>query len=143
MDDFVRSLTLDFLGGGGHKVLPDALFSDPSAVLLDVRTREEVQSVCFPLENQVSISLQIPLNELPDRLVEIPRDRLVGILCVTDVRSAIAYAYLQTHGLDNVRVLAGGTAGLLEQLKTGNVRRHVLARGTERCRCSLPEEPGA
>ena len=140
MDDFLRRLTFDFLGRGSHKVLPAALFSDPAAVLLDVRTREELQSVCFPLVNQVSMSLQIPLNELPDRLAEIPRGCLVGILCVSDVRSAIAYAYLQVRGFDNVRVLAGGTAGLLDQLKTGNLRRSILAREAERC--SLPEESG-
>jgi len=128
MHAFIRNLTCEFFGQGRHKVTYDSLFSDPSSVLLDVRTREETQSVCFPLEHHVSLSLRIPLNELPDRLKEIPRDRMVGILCVSDVRSAIAYAYLHANGLANAHILVGGTAGLVEQLKTGKVYKQVVAK---------------
>jgi rhodanese-related sulfurtransferase len=133
MDAFLRRLTFDFLGQGRHKVAYETLFSDPEGVLLDVRTREEMQSVRFTLEHQVSLSLHIPLDELPDRLEEVPRNCRVGILCVSDVRSAIAYAYLQANGFENVRVLAGGTAGLLEQLKTGMVRKQMTARQISAC----------
>jgi rhodanese-related sulfurtransferase len=133
IDNFLRSLTFDFLGQGRHKVAYETLFSDPEAVVLDVRTREEMQSVCFTLEHQVSLSLHIPLNELPDRLEEVPRNCRIGILCVSDVRSAIAYAYLQANGFENVRVLAGGTAGLLEQLKTGMVRKLMISRQVSAC----------
>jgi len=128
MDDFMRTLTFDFFGQGKHKITCDEFLGDPNAVLLDVRTREEVECLSFPLKHQVSLSLAIPLDKLPDRLDEIPRDRVVGLLCVTDVRSSMAFLYLRSKGLNNVRILAGGTSGLVEQLKTGKVRNHILAK---------------
>ncbi len=128
MDDVLRSLDIEFFGKGNHKILCDEFLGHPEAVLLDVRTREETESLCFPLEHQVSLSLAIPLNQLPDRLDDVPRDRLVGILCVSDVRSAMAFLYLRSKGFTNVRILPGGTAGLAQQLKPGNVRKQVQAR---------------
>lgn len=128
MDNVLRGLTFEFLGTGGHKITDDTFLDLPDATLLDVRTNEEVQAVSFSLKGLVSRSLHIPLNELPDRWEEIPREGLVGMLCVTDVRSAMAYIYLQSKGVSNVRVLAGGTAGLLAELKTGKVRKRLLER---------------
>ncbi len=128
MDDFVRELTFAFFGQGKHKITCDKFLGNPDAVLLDVRTREEVECLHFPLKHQVRQSLAIPLNELPDRLDEIPRDGVIGLLCVTDVRSSMAFLYLRSKGFDNVRILAGGTSGLVEQLKTGKVRNHILAK---------------
>lgn len=127
MNDVLRGLTFEFLGSGGHKIAADAFLDIPDAVLLDVRTNEEVAVVSFSLKGMVSQSLHIPLNELPDRWGDVPGKGVVGILCVTDVRSAIAYAYLQSKGITNVRILAGGTAGLLAELKTGKVRKRLLA----------------
>ena len=51
---------------------------------------------------------------------------MVAVLCVSDVRSAMAYLYLQTNGYNHVRILAGGIVGLAEQLKPGAVRKHVM-----------------
>ncbi len=128
IDDILRGLTFEFLGQGAHKTTPEALLGDPNATLLDVRTEEEVRAVRFPLEGLALRSLHIPLSDLPDRTEEIPSRGMVAILCVSDVRSAIAYVYLQSQGFRNVRILAGGTAQLLSQLKTGNVRKQLLAR---------------
>jgi len=127
METLLRTMTLDFFGQGMHKISYDLLFKIPDAALLDVRTREEIDSVSFPLKYQVGLTLQIPLNELPNRLEEVPKDKTVAVLCVSDVRSAMAYLYLQAHGYAQARILAGGTAGLVEQLKPGNVRKHVMA----------------
>lgn len=128
MDDFLRTVDIDFLGRGKHKIPCDDFLANPEAVLVVVRTREETESVCFPLKHQVSLSLAIPLHELPDRLDEIPKDRLVGLLCVTDVRSAMAFLYLRSKGYENVRILPGGTSGLAAHVKTGKVRKQILAR---------------
>ena len=128
MNDVLRSLTFEFLGTGKHKIAHGAFLDLPDSVLLDVRTNEEVESVSFSLKGTISQSLHIPLNELPDRWGEVTGKGIVGILCVTDVRSAMAYLYLQSKGITNVRVLAGGTAGLLAELKTGKVRNRLIAK---------------
>jgi len=128
LEGTLRSMTFEFLGTGGHKVAHADLFAAPDAVVLDVRTREEAESLAFPLRHQVREVIQIPLNELPDRLDELPPDCPIGILCVSDVRSAIAFAYLRAKGCTQARILAGGTAALVAELKTGKVREHIYTK---------------
>jgi len=125
MDDLVRSLDKNFFGQGKHKIACEKFLATPEAVLLDVRTREEMECLAFPLKHYVSLCLTIPLNELPDRLDEIPRDRVVGVFCTSDVRSSMAFLYLRGKGFENVRVLTGGAAGLAGQITPGNVYKHL------------------
>lgn len=129
----MKSMDFEFLSRGMHKITYDTLFERPDGVLLDVRTYEEMESVIFPLKYHIGKTLRIPLNELPDRLDELPRDRPVAVLCVSDIRSAMAYLYLQVNGYEHVRILAGGLAGLAEQMKPGKIRRHMK---------SVPDENG-
>jgi len=128
LEDTLRSMTFEFLGRGCHKVSHAELFAAEDAVVLDVRTREETESVCFPLRHQVRTVLEIPLNELPDRLSEIPGDRPLGILCVSDIRSAMAFAYLRAMGYTEARILAGGTAALVDELRTRKVLKQAAAK---------------
>jgi rhodanese-related sulfurtransferase len=127
MDKILKKLDFTFLSKGGHKVSNVDFLDLTDATLLDVRTNEEVHTVNFSLEGLVAQSLHIPLNELPERLSEVPSNGVVGLLCVSDVRSAMAYIYLQSKGFINVRVLVGGSAGLLEELKTGKVRKRLFS----------------
>ncbi len=50
----------------------------------------------------------IPLDQLPDRMDEIPREGPVVLHCRTGVRSARAVRYLQQHGYENATNLKGG-----------------------------------
>ena len=62
------------------------------AVLVDIR---------FPDEQQAwgtSFALKIPLNELPDRLNELPKDKIIVTACPHIDRSNIAMVYLRTQG---------------------------------------------
>ncbi len=84
--------------------LAKQLENGQSIRLLDVRQ---------PWENQVvklAGSLLIPLNELPTRAGDIPKE--VGVMlvvyCHHGVRSLSAAAYLERLGYDEVRSLAGG-----------------------------------
>ena len=66
-----------------------------------------------PWENaiaQLSGSVLIPLNDLPNRAAEIPLDPSVAIVvyCHHGVRSLSAAAYLRRVGHVNVRSLSGG-----------------------------------
>jgi len=126
-DDVLRELTFDFFGSGQHKVAADKLLSLPNAVLLDVRSVEEVQALVLPFSQDLT-ALHIPTNEIPDRLDEIPKDRPVAVFCSAGTRSATVYAYLRTMGFERVRILVGGYPDLTEQANPGKVWKRLNAR---------------
>jgi adenylyltransferase/sulfurtransferase len=73
-----------------------------SVTVLDVREPWEIAIVSLPG------TVNIPLNELPQRLAELdPKSELV-VMCKAGARSRRAAAYLQTHGFDRVANLTGG-----------------------------------
>jgi rhodanese-related sulfurtransferase len=118
MEKALKKLTLEFFGKGKHKIKPEELFTMKGAVLLDVRTAEEVDTVSFGLKHHRNIEvLNIPLHQLPDRLREIPEGKPIALFCSTVVRSAIAYAYLLEHGFSEARIFEGGYATAVEALK--------------------------
>ena len=47
-------------------------------------------------------SINIPLNELPSRLVELPKDRDVVVFCASGSRSSMAKMVLKTKGFQKV-----------------------------------------
>jgi len=72
------------------------------AHLLDVRNPDEY-SLC-----RVEGSQCIPLDTLPQRLAEIPRDKPVLVYCRSGNRSRQAIELLQSHGFDNLVQVEGG-----------------------------------
>lgn len=56
----------------------------------------------------------MPLEEIPNRLDEIPRDRPVAIICNTGLRSYDAALMLKNAGIDNVVNSAGGMQAVLK-----------------------------
>ncbi len=126
MDDVLRHFTLDFFGKGNHKISPEKFFAMENGVLLDVRSREEAGSISITLEYHSNVEcIHIPINEIPDRLSDIPKGKSIGVFCSSDVRSAIIYAYLLSKGYPNARILEGGYAGLTESLKPGKILNAV------------------
>ena len=72
-DTWLKTCDFDFWSTAQHKVMPPAFFerwAKGEAVLLDVRTDLETDYVALPF------ALHIPIDELPDRLAEVPRDKL-------------------------------------------------------------------
>ena len=123
LDDLLRSMTFDFFGNGNHKITPTKLFTENNALFLDVRSREEYKSLSFSLEHHIP-SLHIPINEIPERINEIPKDKLIGIFCPASIRATMVYSYLKI--LDyQVRIVEGGYDGLTTELKPGNVYKHI------------------
>ena len=126
MEKVLKSLTLDFIGNGKHKISPEKLFSMENVLLLDVRTREESDSITITLERHSNVeSLNIPINEIPDRMDEIPTTKFIGIFCPAHVRSSIVYAYLLSKGFPKVRIVEGGYSALTEALKPGGVLKLI------------------
>jgi len=126
MEQVLRKLTLDFFGKGKHKISAGKFLEHEQGFLLDVRSREEVDSISIALKSHPNIeSRNIPVNEIPDRLDEIPKNRPVGVFCSANIRSAITYIYLLSKGFADVRIIDGGYADLTEALKPGPLLKAI------------------
>ncbi len=87
-------------------------YNNGDAELVDIRLRDEVAVW------QVNFGLKIPATELPDRLDELPTDKLLVVACPMTDRSNMARSYLAARGF-NVKYLQGGLLGLMDRLKGG------------------------
>ena len=122
MKQVLKNLTLDFFGKGKHKISPEKFFEMENGILLDVRSKEEAGSISIKMEYHFNVeSINIPINEIPDRIDEIPKGKFVAVFCPANVRSAIVYAYLLSKGFSDVRIVEGGYSALTEALKPGKV----------------------
>ena len=91
------------------------LLAGKKAVLVDIRFPEEAQAW------KMGFGLHIPLNELPKRLAELPKDKIIVTACPHKDRSSIAMAYLRTKGY-NAKYLTDGLVGLAENLRGDNAK---------------------
>ncbi len=73
-------------------------------LMVDVRAPVERQ------QKRIAGSVGIPLNDLCERLSELPTDRPVLVYCAGGYRSSIAASLLQRHGFTQVSEIAGGIA---------------------------------
>jgi len=71
-------------------------------VLIDVREPIELQQGLIPH------SLNIPMQQIPHRLSEIPKDEAVVVYCHLGMRSLNVINYLKTNGYTNLCNLSGG-----------------------------------
>lgn len=124
LNDVMRSMTFEFFGSGKHKISPSMHLTEKNSLFLDVRSVEEFNTLAFSLVHHMPV-LHIPVDEIPDRIEEIPRDKTVGIFCSSGVRSTMVYLYLRTLGFENVRVIEGGYAELANELKPGKLLKHI------------------
>jgi adenylyltransferase/sulfurtransferase len=79
-------------------------------VIVDVREPQEYQI------NRIPASKLIPLGELPQRYDELDHDAAIVCQCKSGARSAKATAFLRGIGFKNVRNLAGGILGWIDQV---------------------------
>lgn len=70
--------------------------------ILDIREKEE-RDMGF-----IEGSVHIPLNQLRDRINEVPRDREIVVYCQVGLRAYIACRLLAQKGYKNVKNLSGG-----------------------------------
>ncbi|MHB8973031.1 MAG: FAD-dependent oxidoreductase [Pirellulaceae bacterium] len=74
--------------------------------VLDVRTPPEVQRLPFPGADH---AVNIPLDDLRNRLGELDISAETAVTCQTSLRAHIASCILRQAGFTNVHVVAGGT----------------------------------
>ncbi|MBL0927730.1 MAG: hypothetical protein IBJ11_08775 [Phycisphaerales bacterium] len=72
--------------------------------VLDIRRRGEFA------EARIPGSVNVPSEELPSRLDELPRDRRILVTCRSGLRSARSAAYLKRMGFDVINLAGGLTA---------------------------------
>ena len=77
----------------------------PGAWLLDVREPDEWTAGHAPGAHH------LPMMEVPARMVEVPTDGDVVVVCRSGHRSGQVVTYLLRNGWDNVRNLDGGMHG--------------------------------
>lgn len=79
-------------------------------VIVDVREPQEYQI------NRIEGSKLIPLGELPQRYEELDPNAAIVMQCKSGIRSAKATQFLRGVGFRNVRNLAGGILGWIDQV---------------------------
>ena len=94
------------------------LLAEKKAVLVDIRFPEETKAW------RMGFGLFIPLNELPKRFGELPKDKIIVTACPHKDRSAIAMAYLRTKGY-KAKYLTDGLIGLAENLRGDNAKEFL------------------
>jgi rhodanese-related sulfurtransferase len=94
------------LDGPGLRAWVDA---GKAPLLLDVRELGELES------GYAAQSFLMPMNEVPSRLQELPKDRPIIVMCAAGVRSFGVAHYLREQGLQDAWSLAGGVGAWLQE----------------------------
>jgi rhodanese-related sulfurtransferase len=74
----------------------------PTALLIDVRRPDEFE------KGNIQHAINIPVDELRNRLNEIPTNTSIYIYCEAGLRGYLAHRILKQHGFNEVFNLSGG-----------------------------------
>jgi len=94
------------------------LVSQNKAQLIDIRFKEEYAAWHMP------VSKNIPLNELPKRLNELDKDKLIITACPHNDRANLARIYLMLKGY-HVKYLSDGLLKTMESLRGDNAYKFI------------------
>ena len=120
LEKVISQMDFQYFGTGQHKIEPEEFFRKEGAILLDVRAPEEMATIKLKMEHHCQV-LEIPTNEAPKRLNEIPTDKFIGIFCSSGVRCTVIFAYLKSKGYEHVRILPGGYAPFMDAVLPGKI----------------------
>jgi len=124
IEKIMKSMTFEFFGSGKHKIKVRDHFSKDDALFLDVRSNEERDTLSFEMIHHMPV-IHIPIDEIPERLDEIPKNRCIGIFCSGGIRATIVYVYLKSKGYNDVLILEGGYTDVIDEIKPGNLLKHI------------------
>lgn len=116
--EVLREMDFAFIAAGDHSITVEEaikFIGHHHFVFLDVRTPEERAYLTLPF------ALPIPLQELPDRIGELPPDKFFITFCFNGARAILAYAFLRTQGFDEVKALEGRLEQLAAALGPGRL----------------------
>lgn len=95
-----------------------ALVEEGKAILVDIRFKEEFEAW------HIGASINIPLNELPKRMGELPKDKLIITACPHNDRSNMARIYLTLNGY-NAKYLNDGLLKVADFLRGSNAKEFM------------------
>lgn len=75
---------------------------EEDSLLLDVRTVKEYE------DGHIESAINIPVDEIRQRICELPRDKKIYIYCQAGLRGYLAHRILRQNGFDEVYNLSGG-----------------------------------
>ena len=116
LNQVLTEMDFDFFSSGEHGMSIDGMrkvLGNDHFVFLDVRSDKEVEYASFPF------ALHIPLNELPERLGELPKDKCIVTFCSSVFRGAVAYIYLRANGFEEVKGLTASLEDMIMAFKPG------------------------
>jgi rhodanese-related sulfurtransferase len=94
------------------------MLEDGTAQVIDIRFPEEFEAW------HIGFSKNIPINELPDRLNELDKNKLIITACPHNDRANIARIYLMLKGY-NVRYLSDGLLTVANYLRGDNAKEFI------------------
>jgi len=97
------------------------MLEEGEAQLVDIRFKEEFEAWHMPL------AINIPLNELPQRLGELDKSKTIVTACPHKDRAIMARTYLVLKGY-NARYLKDGLLGLAEYWRGDSAKEFVEER---------------
>ena len=124
IEEVISKMDFQYFGTGQHKIEPEKFLSTDNAVFLDVRAKEEQETIKLSLTHHCEV-LEIPTNEIPNRINEIHKDKTIGIFCSAGVRATIIFAYLKSKGYNNVKIILGGYPPLMAALLPGKLYKKL------------------
>lgn len=97
--------------------------------LVDLMKQNKIQMVDIRFREEYAVwsvagSINIPLNELPGRLDELDKNKLIITVCPHNDRANIARIYLITKGY-NAKYYASGLLDLVDYLRGLNAKEYI------------------
>lgn len=96
------------------------LFKEDKVEIVDIRFKEEQEAW------GVGFAKQIPLPELPSRLGELDKDKIIVTICPHYDRAEIARLYLTMNGFKS-KYLTDGMLGLVDYLRGDKAKDFIDA----------------
>lgn len=96
------------------------LYQQGSVQIIDIRFTEEYQAYSF------GFIKSLPLNELPERLDELDKNKIIVTICPHYDRAELARTYLTLKGYRS-KYLVAGAVGLAEYLRGDKARDFINA----------------
>ena len=121
MREIFKLMDFEFWGTGKHKISPEKFLETKDVLLVDVRSEEEASVITINEVDFFSFKyLNIPFDELPEKIGEISKDKLIVTFCPGKVRATIAFAFFINEGY-NAKIFDGGYNELTALFKTGKI----------------------
>jgi rhodanese-related sulfurtransferase len=120
-----------FISGFNYEARKDMQIKSKDLIKLLKEGKAQLIDIRFPEEYsvwKVGPSKSIPLSELPKRLSEIDKSKIVVTACPHKDRAAIAMVYLRSKGIP-AKYLSDGLIGLAENLRGDDAKEFNEAIG--------------